>query len=50
MPPAQMLPAVLLKDNSIVATPATSLNLDGPCHVASASNIGFNPSSGYLIG
>ena len=49
MSPAQMLPAVLLKDNSIVATPATSLNLDGSCHVASSSSIGFKPSSGDLI-
>ena len=49
MPPAQMLSTVLLEDNSIGATSAASLNLDGSCHVASSGSIGFKPSSGDLI-
>ena len=49
MPPTQMLTTVLLEDNSIGATSAASLNLDGSCHVASSGSIGFKPSSGDLI-
>ncbi len=44
-----MLSAIFLEYNGVGATPATSLNMDGACHVASSGNIGFKASSGELI-